>query len=416
MEEHSDYMRGFVHRTTMLLGEQRMATLADCTVAIAGCGGVGGATAITLARLGVGGFVLADPGIFDPPDLNRQWAGTRATLDQNKARVHRDLLLQINPNLRLTVFEEGVTDTNLDAFLEPADLLLDCLDISVPLPLRSRVYRAAQQRGLHGITAPIFGFGTMIVIARPDGMGMDAMIEQFVEVASRDSKLPPGFPGYFFGPHLDAVEREIHKHRVPTSSISVTVATGFVAAEIVRILLGASYPELDPSPTLPDVVVIDPLRLTLAVVPYTALFHAQNAVDRVAALQAADQNPVLLPAPAIDTDALSDSWSELPPPVRWAPKTSQQLEDLLAERFGFPHNLPVFRGRFAEACLAPAILQGPGQVVTNGLFRAHKRRRSHQRTCSGENHLIALVIVVCRIGVSGFNGFGVHRGRHARRS
>src|SRR5690242_674849 len=96
-EPDDEYLRGFLHRTTMLLGERGVARLRDRTVAIAGCGGVGGATAITLARLGVGGFVLADPGIFDPPDLNRQWAGRRSTLGRNKTEVHAELLREINP-------------------------------------------------------------------------------------------------------------------------------------------------------------------------------------------------------------------------------------------------------------------------------------------------------------------------------
>ena len=52
--------------------EQEQARLKQCSVAIGGLGGVGGAHAITLARLGVGNFRLADFDVFDWPNMNRQ--------------------------------------------------------------------------------------------------------------------------------------------------------------------------------------------------------------------------------------------------------------------------------------------------------------------------------------------------------
>src|SRR5512141_2515284 len=82
----------FLQRTELLLGAEPLRTLQNATVAIPGCGGVGGATAILLARTGIGGFVLADPGTFDPPDINRQWAAATSTLGRNKADVYAELL------------------------------------------------------------------------------------------------------------------------------------------------------------------------------------------------------------------------------------------------------------------------------------------------------------------------------------
>ncbi|MDH5493048.1 MAG: ThiF family adenylyltransferase [Myxococcales bacterium] len=87
--EIRQYTAALKNRTTMLLEQGGMDLLARRCVAIAGCGGVGGATAITLARLGVGKFILADPGIFDEPDGNRQWAGSRSTSAATRRRSTR---------------------------------------------------------------------------------------------------------------------------------------------------------------------------------------------------------------------------------------------------------------------------------------------------------------------------------------
>lgn len=360
-----EYLAGLFHRTTMLLGQEGMAQLRGKTVAVAGCGGVGGAAALTLARLGVGGFVLADPGIFDPPDGNRQWAASRATLGRNKAEVHAELLRNINPNVRLTVFPEGVTAGNLDEFLAPADLLIDCLDISVPVPLRQEVYRRAMAKGLYTVSAPIFGFGTLILFAEPGGMGMDELIAGFVRVASTESKLPAGFPEYFFVPHVDAVEREIHKHRVPTSAISVVLATGLVSSEIARIFLKEQYPGIEGPAVLPQVFAVDPLRRTFRVLHHAELFRDPgDAAAREATLASVHHDIVQVPRNKVAFDLLSDSWSDLPLSggPQDPPAPDADLPALLRQLYGMPHVVPVSKGRFAEALLAPLVVK-PGMSV-----------------------------------------------------
>ena len=56
-------------------------------IAIAGLGGVGGAHLLTLARLGVGGFHIADFDTFDLPNINRQSGALMSTLGKNKTEV-----------------------------------------------------------------------------------------------------------------------------------------------------------------------------------------------------------------------------------------------------------------------------------------------------------------------------------------
>lgn len=62
------------------MSEEDVIKLNRCTIAIAGCGCIGGFSAELLARMGVGGFVLADPDIFDVSNINRQCAATYNTV------------------------------------------------------------------------------------------------------------------------------------------------------------------------------------------------------------------------------------------------------------------------------------------------------------------------------------------------
>ncbi|MBA4388702.1 MAG: hypothetical protein C0404_12025, partial [Verrucomicrobia bacterium] len=161
------YFLQFLNRTVRMIGREAVDTLRTRRVAIAGCGGVGGAACITLARMGVGRFTLADPGLFDEPDINRQWAANGGTLGKNKTAVHEEILHTINPDVEVRSFSDGVTEENIEAFLDGADLVVDCLDIAVPGHLRSGMSRRAWERGMYCISAPTLGFGGFVITASP---------------------------------------------------------------------------------------------------------------------------------------------------------------------------------------------------------------------------------------------------------
>ena len=55
-----------------LISEEEQEKLRNCRVAIAGMGGVGGIHLVTLARLGIGKFTIADPDVFEVANFNRQ--------------------------------------------------------------------------------------------------------------------------------------------------------------------------------------------------------------------------------------------------------------------------------------------------------------------------------------------------------
>ena len=65
----------FLNRALPIFTESGFQTLRNKVVAFAGLGGVGEGAFLALVRCGVTRFRLAENGVFDPPDMNRQ-AGT----------------------------------------------------------------------------------------------------------------------------------------------------------------------------------------------------------------------------------------------------------------------------------------------------------------------------------------------------
>src|SRR5215510_5748214 len=84
-------------RNRGLITEAEQQKLRNSRVAIAGMGGVGGVHLITLARLGIGKFTIADPDVFEVANFNRQYGATISNLGRNKAEAMAEAALEINP-------------------------------------------------------------------------------------------------------------------------------------------------------------------------------------------------------------------------------------------------------------------------------------------------------------------------------
>jgi tyrosine phenol-lyase len=389
----SEYFNAFLNRTILLLGEQAVQALRTRTVGIAGCGGVGAASAVTLARMGVGGFVLADPGVFDEPDINRQWGATVNVLGRNKAEVYEEILRSINPSVRVrTLPERGIADDTVEAFVNDVDLLIDCLDIAVANDLRMTMFRMARSKGIYAISAPVLGFGTVVVVGSPDGMPMEAVFGAYVESAAENARIPKGLWSIFVPEHLAVSERHMVHHKVPSIAISPVLASSLVCTESALVLLGATFEGWRPPICLPQVLVVEPLTQQyrimdireLAERPSTSSVAAdpsaascrvdRSTEDRHRLLSQVGFNAALLPHDGVAVDLLTDSWSEIPwsaeadTPARTAAQPHARPETLLQGMFGYRYVTPVFRGRFAEALLAKAAIRPGWTVATNALF------------------------------------------------
>jgi len=101
--------------------------LKNCTVGIAGCGGLGSTCAVNLARAGVGKLIIADFDIVTRENLERQYY----FLDQvNKLKVHalRDNILSIDPTITVRAFDLKLCSSDVIELFAGCDVIVEAFD------------------------------------------------------------------------------------------------------------------------------------------------------------------------------------------------------------------------------------------------------------------------------------------------
>ncbi len=107
--------------------ENEIAKISAATVAITGAGGLGSNCAMILVRAGFSKFTLVDFDIITDTNLNRQFYRPDQ-IGKVKVEVLKENLLEINPNLNITIFNSRVTETNIDEIVEGADVVVEAFD------------------------------------------------------------------------------------------------------------------------------------------------------------------------------------------------------------------------------------------------------------------------------------------------
>jgi tRNA A37 threonylcarbamoyladenosine dehydratase len=124
---------GWQERTIQLLGRESFERLEKANVLVVGMGGVGAMAAEMICRAGVGQMTIIDADTIQASNVNRQIPATHSTLDQEKAVVMGERLLEINPGLNLTVINEFIKEERIAEILsEPFDYVVDAIDTLSP--------------------------------------------------------------------------------------------------------------------------------------------------------------------------------------------------------------------------------------------------------------------------------------------
>lgn len=120
-------------RTLLLTGKEKLEKLAKAHVLVCGLGGVGSFTAEQLVRAGIGSLTIVDGDTLHDTNRNRQLPALISTLGAYKADVVGQRLLDINPDLKLTVIKEYLKDqTIIDTLDHPYDYVIDAIDTLSP--------------------------------------------------------------------------------------------------------------------------------------------------------------------------------------------------------------------------------------------------------------------------------------------
>ncbi|NUM59195.1 MAG: ThiF family adenylyltransferase [Bdellovibrionaceae bacterium] len=234
-----DYKKAFSRNLGWVTPEEQKLIAAK-TVAIAGLGGVGGIHLVTLLRMGFQNFHLADFDFYELHNFNRQAGAFISTVGKSKLTTMVEIAKDINPQVNIKEFPEGVSKENCAAFLKDVDLFLDGLDFFC-FDLRSILFSYCYDHHIPAVTAAPLGMGSTVVNFMPGKMTFDEYFG-FSNVKTVEDKsilfvigLSPFRIQNEYLVYPEIVDFE--KKQLPSTPIACQMASALAATEILKILL-----------------------------------------------------------------------------------------------------------------------------------------------------------------------------------
>lgn len=130
-----------------LYGSELRARFQQATVVVAGLGGVGSWAAEALARTGIGHLVLVDFDHIAESNTNRQLHALEGQYGKAKVQAMGERMMQINPDIQLTICDEFLESGKIDAVVPENALVLDATD-SVQTKIALVIWATQQNRSL----------------------------------------------------------------------------------------------------------------------------------------------------------------------------------------------------------------------------------------------------------------------------
>jgi molybdopterin/thiamine biosynthesis adenylyltransferase len=228
-------------RNIGLLTEAEQKELLQSRVAVVGAGGVGGLHILTLARLGIGKFNIADPDTFEPVNVSRQFGAANSTYGRNKAEVLAEIVKDINPQAEVITFVEGVVEQNLDEFLGDSKVLIDGIDF-FEFAIRRKIFVAAREKGIYAVTCAPLGFGSTLQTFSPHGMDFDTYFgtkENYSYERNLAAFAAGLAPNPYHVTYLDLSKVRMTEKTGPAVAPACTLAASLLSTEVVKIITGS---------------------------------------------------------------------------------------------------------------------------------------------------------------------------------
>jgi len=127
-------MENWQERTELLIGKDKLNTLSNSHVLIAGLGGVGAMAAEMICRAGIGNMTIIDSDKIQTSNRNRQIPALVSTEGKYKTDVVSERLMDINPDLKLKTINKYLKDEEIPNILiaEKFDYVVDAIDTLSP--------------------------------------------------------------------------------------------------------------------------------------------------------------------------------------------------------------------------------------------------------------------------------------------
>ncbi len=170
-----------------LLGRAALARLRAAHVCVVGVGGVGSWTVEGLARSGVGAITMIDLDDVCMTNVNRQLPALDGQIGRPKVGVLAERVRAINPECRVAVQHEFLTEASAARLLEPKfDFVVDAID---RMSHKAQLIAEARQRGYAVVTVGAAGGkrdATQVRAGDLGDAGNDELLRQVRKKLRRD--------------------------------------------------------------------------------------------------------------------------------------------------------------------------------------------------------------------------------------
>lgn len=234
-----DYFNAF-SRNIGWVSRKEQLLLREKKIAIAGLGGAGGEHLLTLARTGIGRFAISDFDYFDIHNFNRQAGAAMSNVKRDKCEVMKEMALDINPELDIVTFEQGINAENIDDFLDSVDVYVDSLDFFA-LEARELVFRKCTEKKIPIVTAAPLGMGTAILCFLPGKMTYEEYFRFNDKVTKKDKLIQ-----FLIGLSPSMLQRDylvepntanFDEEKGPSLGLAIKLGAGTAAAYVLKIIL-----------------------------------------------------------------------------------------------------------------------------------------------------------------------------------
>ncbi len=151
-EQYQRYAR---HLTLPEFGEAAQEKLLGSSILLIGAGGLGSPLALYLSAAGIGRLGIMDFDVVDMSNLQRQVIHRMQDIGVSKAKSAKRAINDINPDVTVELYEEGIASHNALEIISKYDLVIDGTD---NFPTRYLVNDACVMLGKINIYGSIYRF------------------------------------------------------------------------------------------------------------------------------------------------------------------------------------------------------------------------------------------------------------------
>ena len=119
------YSRQIIIEKIGISGQKKIFKSSVCII---GCGGLGSSAAQYLSMTGIGNIMLIDNDLINLSNLNRQTLFFEKDIGKFKVDTLKKNLQEINPEATINISKKKVNKKNIDDYLSPYKIILDCTD------------------------------------------------------------------------------------------------------------------------------------------------------------------------------------------------------------------------------------------------------------------------------------------------